>query len=143
MLCARARHPLAPAQVPPALNRFSRTLDKNMAESLFKVLLKYRPEDKAAKKQRLLAEAEARAAGAWRQGVCAGGWGALCAEVEWGVLYALRAQGSAPGSCGAEPVALQALKQRGQWRDWRVGVAARQPASMASALRRTPGVLPV
>ncbi len=49
--------------MPPALNRFSRTLDKNMAESLFKLLLKYRPEDKAAKKQRLLAEAEARAAG--------------------------------------------------------------------------------
>ncbi|GAB4820275.1 hypothetical protein N2152v2_007321 [Parachlorella kessleri] len=50
-------------KVPPALNRFTRTLDKNMAESLFKLLLKYRPEDKAAKKQRLLAEAEARTAG--------------------------------------------------------------------------------
>lgn len=63
--------------MPPALNRFSKTLDKNMAESLFKVLMKYRPEDKAAKKQRLLAEAEARAAGergAGRRSVCGGGW---------------------------------------------------------------------
>lgn len=44
---ARAHLCLAPAvrpQVPPALNRFTRTLDKNMAESLFKLLLKYRPE---------------------------------------------------------------------------------------------------
>lgn len=50
-------------KVPPALNRFTRTLDKNMAETLFKLLMKYRPEDKAAKKARLLAEAEARTAG--------------------------------------------------------------------------------
>jgi large subunit ribosomal protein L7Ae len=50
-------------KVPPALNRFTKTLDKNLAENLFKLLMKYRPEDKAAKKARLLAEAEARAAG--------------------------------------------------------------------------------
>jgi large subunit ribosomal protein L7Ae len=50
-------------KVPPALNRFTRTLDKNMAESLFKLLMKYRPEDKAAKKERLLKEAQAREAG--------------------------------------------------------------------------------
>ena len=50
-------------KVPPALNRFTRTLDKNLAENLFKLLMKYRPEDKASKKARLLAEAEARAAG--------------------------------------------------------------------------------
>ncbi|KAK9817216.1 hypothetical protein WJX72_011192 [[Myrmecia] bisecta] len=50
-------------KVPPALNRFTKTLDKNQAETLFKVLMKYRPEDKAAKKERLLKEAEARAAG--------------------------------------------------------------------------------
>ena len=55
-------------KVPPALNRFTRTLDKNMAGSLFKLLLKYRPEDKAAKKDRLLKAAEARAAGARRCG---------------------------------------------------------------------------
>ena len=37
-------------KVPPALNRFTKTLDKNAATTLFKLLLKYRPEDKAAKK---------------------------------------------------------------------------------------------
>jgi large subunit ribosomal protein L7Ae len=50
-------------KVPPALNRFTKTLDKNTAQTLFKILLKYRPEDKAAKKQRLLSEAEARESG--------------------------------------------------------------------------------
>ncbi|KAL1060456.1 hypothetical protein V6Z11_1Z097300 [Gossypium hirsutum] len=38
---------------PEALNQFTKTLDKNLATSLFKLLLKYRPEDKAAKKERL------------------------------------------------------------------------------------------
>ena len=63
--CPPAPRPLSPPapQVPPALNRFTRTLDKNMAETLFKLLLKYRPEDKAAKKERLLAAAAAREAG--------------------------------------------------------------------------------
>lgn len=37
-------------KVPPAINRFTKTLDKNTAATLFKLLLKYRPEDKAAKK---------------------------------------------------------------------------------------------
>lgn len=50
-------------KVPPSINQFTKTVDKNMAENLFKLLLKYRPEDKAAKKERLLSEAEARAAG--------------------------------------------------------------------------------
>lgn len=50
-------------KVPPALNRFTRTLDKSTAASLFTLLMKYRPEDRAAKKERLLKEAEARAAG--------------------------------------------------------------------------------
>lgn len=50
-------------QVPPSLNQFTKTLDKNNATALFKTLLKYRPEDRAAKKERLLKEAEARAAG--------------------------------------------------------------------------------
>ncbi|KAG0476763.1 hypothetical protein HPP92_013604 [Vanilla planifolia] len=40
-------------KVPPAINQFTRTLDKNLATSLFKMLLKYRPEDRAAKKERL------------------------------------------------------------------------------------------
>ncbi len=44
------------AQVPPALNRFTKAVDKNVAATLFKLLLKYRPEDKAAKKARLLKE---------------------------------------------------------------------------------------
>lgn len=46
----------AAAQVPPALHRFTKAADKNLAETIFKLLLKYRPEDKAAKKQRLLSE---------------------------------------------------------------------------------------
>jgi len=51
-------------KVPPALNQFvTRTLDKNQAQTLFKLLLKYRPEDKKQKKERLAAEAAAVQAG--------------------------------------------------------------------------------
>ncbi|CAL9030747.1 unnamed protein product [Prunus brigantina] len=50
-------------KVPPALNQFTKTLDKNLATSLFKLLLKYRPEDKAAKKERLLKRAQAETEG--------------------------------------------------------------------------------
>ncbi|KAG4155424.1 hypothetical protein ERO13_D03G112600v2 [Gossypium hirsutum] len=50
-------------KVPPALNQFTKTLDKNLATSLFKLLLKYRPEGKAAKKERLLKKAQAEAKG--------------------------------------------------------------------------------
>eukprot|EP01018_Ginkgo_biloba_P017051 Gb_36922 [translate_table: standard] len=50
-------------KVPPALNQFTKTLDKNLASNLFKMLLKYRPEDKAAKKERLLKKAQAEAEG--------------------------------------------------------------------------------
>ena len=50
-------------QVPPALNRFSKAMDKNSAATLFKLLLKYKPEDKAAKKERLLEEAKSRTDG--------------------------------------------------------------------------------
>ena len=40
-------------KVPPAVNRFmTKALDKNHAETLFKLLLKYRPEDKKQKKDR-------------------------------------------------------------------------------------------
>ena len=49
-------------KVPPAINRFTKTLDKNTAETLFKLLMKYRPEDKAQKKERLLKEAQVRRA---------------------------------------------------------------------------------
>ncbi|XP_054825555.1 60S ribosomal protein L7a-2-like [Prosopis cineraria] len=50
-------------KVPPALNQFTKTLDKNLATSLLKMLLKYRPEDKAEKKERLLKRAQAEAEG--------------------------------------------------------------------------------
>lgn len=40
-------------KVPPSINQFSKTLDKNVATDLFKMLLKYRPETKAAKTQRI------------------------------------------------------------------------------------------
>lgn len=50
-------------KVPPALNQFTKTLDRNLATTLFKMLLKYRPEDKAEKKERLLKRAQAEAEG--------------------------------------------------------------------------------
>ena len=49
--------------MPPALNRFSKAMDKNSAATLFKLLLKYKPEDKAAKKERLMEEAKSRTDG--------------------------------------------------------------------------------
>jgi len=48
-------------KVPPMLNQFTKTLDKNLATQLFKLLDKYRPEDKHAKKRRLLRLAAAKA----------------------------------------------------------------------------------
>ncbi|KAL3728481.1 hypothetical protein ACJRO7_033121 [Eucalyptus globulus] len=58
-------------KAPPALNWFTKTLDKNLrvdsvlflGNNLFEMLLKYRPEDKAAKKERLLKEAQTKAEG--------------------------------------------------------------------------------
>lgn len=50
-------------KVPPAINQFSNTLDKNLATNLFSLLMKYRPEDAAQKKERLTGMAEAEAAG--------------------------------------------------------------------------------
>ncbi|KAL0918756.1 hypothetical protein M5K25_010787 [Dendrobium thyrsiflorum] len=50
-------------KVPPAVNQFTRTLDKNLATNLFKMLLKYRPEDRATKKDRLLKRAQAETEG--------------------------------------------------------------------------------
>jgi len=47
-------------KVPPAINQFSKTLDKNTAVELFKLLVKYKPEDKASKKARLLERAAKR-----------------------------------------------------------------------------------
>jgi large subunit ribosomal protein L7Ae len=51
-------------KVPPVINQFvTRALDKNSAETLYKLLMKYRPEDKKQKAERLKAEAAAREAG--------------------------------------------------------------------------------
>ena len=43
-------------QVPPALNRFTKAVDKNMASTVVKLFDKYKPEDKGEKKARLLKE---------------------------------------------------------------------------------------
>ncbi|DBA04470.1 TPA: hypothetical protein N0F65_010066 [Lagenidium giganteum] len=40
-------------KVPPSVNQFTNTLDKNVAADLFKLLLKYQPETKVAKTERL------------------------------------------------------------------------------------------
>jgi len=51
---------LARLKVPPAIAQFTRTTDKNSAAQLFKLLAKYRPETKVAKKDRLLKLAQAK-----------------------------------------------------------------------------------
>ena len=50
-------------KMPAALNIFSQTLDKNQSSQLFKLLNRYKPENKAMKKQRLQSEAEERKKG--------------------------------------------------------------------------------
>lgn len=45
-------------KVPPSLNQFNHTLDKNQATQLFKLLMKYRPETRAEKRDRLQKIAE-------------------------------------------------------------------------------------
>jgi large subunit ribosomal protein L7Ae len=50
-------------KVPPAINQFSRTLDKNQAGNVFKLLAHYRPETPEDKKKRLKTVAEAAAKG--------------------------------------------------------------------------------
>jgi len=51
-------------KVPPSVNQFSNSLDKNLSVNLFKLLHKYRPEDAAQKKERLKALAEKKEGGA-------------------------------------------------------------------------------
>ena len=51
-------------KVPPVIAQFQKTLDKNQAAELFKLLVKYSPETKAAKTLRLEELAKAKAAGA-------------------------------------------------------------------------------
>jgi len=50
-------------KVPPAINQFTNTVEKNHATNLFKLMDKYKPEDKAAKKERLLKIAESKTKG--------------------------------------------------------------------------------
>lgn len=50
-------------KIPPPIYQFTQAVDKQTAKQLFRLLDKYRPEDKAAKKERLRARAEARAQG--------------------------------------------------------------------------------
>jgi len=50
-------------KVPPAIAQFNNTLDKNQAAELMKLLVKYQPETKDAKKERLEAMAASAAAG--------------------------------------------------------------------------------
>merc|ERR1719213_283815 len=50
-------------KVPPSLNQFSHAVDKNQATQLFRLLNKYKREDKAAKKERLMEMAKQREAG--------------------------------------------------------------------------------
>eukprot|EP01041_Mallomonas_annulata_P009165 gene9165-18987_t len=50
-------------KVPPAINQFTKTLDKNQAAELMKLLVKYQPETKAAKEARVEALAKATVAG--------------------------------------------------------------------------------
>ncbi len=50
-------------KIPPAINQFATTLDKNAATEVFKLLLKYRPETRAQKQERLLELAKIKEAG--------------------------------------------------------------------------------
>jgi len=50
-------------KVPPALNQFTRAVDKNQASTLFRLLAHYRPESAEDKTKRLKAKAEAGAKG--------------------------------------------------------------------------------
>jgi len=47
-------------KVPPSIAQFGKALDKNNADALFRLLSKYRPESKEAKKKRLFETAKAR-----------------------------------------------------------------------------------
>jgi len=50
-------------KVPPSINQFSQSVDRQTATQLFRLIDKYRPETKEVKKQRLRARAEARTSG--------------------------------------------------------------------------------
>jgi large subunit ribosomal protein L7Ae len=46
-------------KIPPPIEQFNQACDSSTAKEVLRLLMKYRPEDKAAKKERLLKEAEA------------------------------------------------------------------------------------
>merc|ERR1712017_18752 len=50
-------------KIPPAINQFSNTFDKRQASQLFRLLNNLKPETKAAKKERLAAQAAKGAGG--------------------------------------------------------------------------------
>uniref|UniRef100_H2Z9M2 60S ribosomal protein L7a n=1 Tax=Ciona savignyi TaxID=51511 RepID=H2Z9M2_CIOSA len=50
-------------KIPPAINQFNNTLDRQTATSLFRIAKKYQPESKLLKRERLRKRAEERAAG--------------------------------------------------------------------------------
>ncbi|CAG8642164.1 6722_t:CDS:2 [Funneliformis mosseae] len=50
-------------KVPPAINQFTKALDKTTAINAFKLLNKYRPETKVEKKERLLEQAKCKSEG--------------------------------------------------------------------------------
>merc|ERR1719203_148687 len=50
-------------KVPPSINQFTQTLDKNQASTLFRFLSAYRPETRPQKKERLAKEAESEIKG--------------------------------------------------------------------------------
>jgi large subunit ribosomal protein L7Ae len=54
---------LTRTRVPPTINQFVHTLDKNAASQLFRLMDKHRPETKQQKKERLVATAKAAAEG--------------------------------------------------------------------------------
>jgi large subunit ribosomal protein L7Ae len=56
-------------KVPPTIAQFAHTLDRNTAQAAFKLLNKYKPEDKVAKKERLTKEATAIAEGRSKENV--------------------------------------------------------------------------
>jgi hypothetical protein len=48
-------------KIPPIIAQFSSALERNQSKILFKLLKKYRPEDKKQKNERLLQEAKLKA----------------------------------------------------------------------------------
>jgi len=67
-------------KIPPAVNIFTKSADKNLTSSIFKILMKYRPAGKALKKERLIARAESESKGSAASG-------AKPCEVKYGINH--------------------------------------------------------